>query len=144
MVRGLHVFAELVEGFVVVGFAQVGQLVHGDHAQEGFGRVFEEAANADFVARLGFAAMVFAAAHVDTQRLVDQLKLAVINHLGQGRCIAHVLGLEFGDITVQCLVGAQLVRLRVALQQPVAQLARLQQACSLLLQCGRIGLQIGQ
>ncbi len=106
--------------------------------------MLEQAANADLMARLGLAAMVLAGTHMDAQRLVDQLQLAVIDHLGQGRAVAHMLALETHHIGMQGLVRAHLVRLRVALQQPLAQLARLQQAAGLLLQAGGVRLQIGK
>ncbi len=48
VVLGLHVGAELVEVFVVLFFLDVGQLVHGDHAQKLVGHFFEQGRHADF------------------------------------------------------------------------------------------------
>ena len=52
VVGGLHVSAELVEGLVVVAFAQVGQLVNHDHLQELGRGILEQRGDADLA--LGF------------------------------------------------------------------------------------------
>ena len=57
VVVGLHVGAQLVEGLVVPTLFQVGQLVHGNHAQEGQGCVAEQAGDADLALGLELVAL---------------------------------------------------------------------------------------
>lgn len=67
------------------------------------------------------------------------------HHFVDGAGLAQVVVLQIVHIAVQGLVGAQLVGVGVAAQQPVAHALGLRhQRAHLLLQRGRVGRQIGQ
>ena len=78
VVVGLHVGAQLVEGLVVRLLLQMGQFVHGDHAQERGRQVAEQRGDADLALGLELAALHPRDRGVGAQRVGDHLQLVVV------------------------------------------------------------------
>ncbi|MNR65108.1 hypothetical protein D3C85_1880200 [compost metagenome] len=74
----------------MVLFAQMGQLVHHDHAQKLFGRALEHGRHADLVARRQLAALHQRAAGVQTQGIAHHMDLVVVHHLVDGAALAQM------------------------------------------------------
>ncbi|KAG1250393.1 hypothetical protein G6F68_012826 [Rhizopus microsporus] len=77
----LHVLAQLVEGLVVVGFLQVGQFMHHDHAQECRRRLAEHGGDADLAAGLEATAVYAGDGGVGAQRVLDHFQRVVVADL---------------------------------------------------------------
>ena len=73
--------AELVEGLVVLLLPQVGQLVHHYHLEEGGVGLLEQGGDADLVLGLELAALYPADVGVQTEGILDDVDLAVEDHL---------------------------------------------------------------
>ncbi len=110
--------AQLVEGLVVIGLAQVGQLVDDDHAQKSLGRLLEQCTDADLMPCIEAASLHHGAARVQAQGVVDHMDAAVVGYLVQRAGIAHVPALEGIHIVIEALVRAHGMGLGMLAQQP--------------------------
>ena len=81
---------------------------------------------------------------MQTQRTVGQIQLVIKQHLVEGRRIAQVLLLQGLGIGIQRLVALNRVAAVITLGQVIAQAPARDHLAHLLLQRGRIGLEVLQ
>lgn len=144
VVVGLHVLTQLIKGLVVVFFTQVRQFMYHDHTQQRFGQGFENGGDFDFVFALELAALHAADELMLAQGIVDDVHTRIKEHFADRITAAHKLLFDALGVIVQGGVSLnQMLSLqRIALFQPGAELAPVNQLLDLLLQAGAVSAQV--
>lgn len=143
-IGGFHVFAELIEGLVVVLLLEVCQFVHHDHLQKFKGCDLEGRGDSDLVLGLEFGALYPGDKIMYPEGVVEDFNLSVVADFAQRWRLPQKLVLARHGEIVERLVGADVVRRRVLLQQDLAQAIFGDELRHLVGQLGRIAGQIFQ
>ena len=136
--------AQLIEGFVVIHDADMGQLMHANHAQKRIRRLLEHGRNMNLMPGIGLAAMRNRTPRVQAQSIAHHMNLAVISHLVQLACITQIFRLNVVNVVIKRLICAHHMGLRILFQQPLPGLSCHQPFAYLALQRQRITRQIWQ
>ncbi len=139
VVPGLHVHAQLVERLVMLANPQVGQFMHGDHPEELRWRQAKQRRDPDFPAGLEPASLHPRARGVKAQRLLNQVDLAVEQHLVHSLGPAQMFPFESIDVLIQSPVAPHVVGERVPSAKVSAQARVVNQPQNLGLEVARIG-----
>ena len=121
MVLRLHMAAQLIERFVVLFFLQVRQLVHHDHPQKILRRIAKDGGDANFGFRLQLAALNAGDGGMQAERVVEHVDLVVVHHLIDRRRAAQIARLQILGVLVQRFIVVDIVTLRIALFQHLAE-----------------------
>lgn len=105
MVRALHIFAELIEGLVVLFMVEVGKLVHDDHAQELLGELPKEYGDAYLVLAFKPPALNARDVVVRSKGVIDDVYLVVVDRLCKRRGIFHIVVFELVHIAKERFVA---------------------------------------
>ena len=106
VVGRFHVGAQLVEGFVVAAFSQVGEFMDDDHFEKLNGRVFKQTGDTQLAFAFQARALYAGDGGVCSESVLNDMQFAVISNFADGFGAAQGALLEVLRIGVECPVGA--------------------------------------
>ena len=117
--------AQLIKSLVVILLFQMRQFMNHDHPQKGFRRVAKYRRHANFRFSFQLTALHAGNGGMQAERIVQHVDLTVIHHFVDRRRAAQKAVFQVLGVLIQRFIAVNVVPLRIALLQHLAEAALL-------------------